>query len=160
MREDSKKQEAKHIERRPAPSSSGGSPLRFAFSGIVLITLLVSACPLYNPAAFVQQRTTPNDVLSTATQVTVGWDPPSSGALDVVSYVVSYRIHGTTTWNKLATVSASSQPSYVVQRSVIGSGSFDFAVAAVYSNGNASPLHTSLDPTADPTTGWYLSWGQ
>ena len=127
---------------------------------LAFFSLLVSACPLYNPAAFVQPRNAPKDILSEATQITLAWDPPASGASQVVSYTVSYRIHGTSTWNTLATVPANAQPTYTVLRSVVGTGSFDFAVAALYSDGVNSPLHTSLDPTADPTSGWYLSWGQ
>jgi hypothetical protein len=129
---------------------------------LVLFSLLLSACPLYNPAAFVQspntRRTVPDDIASTATQATLQWDPPASGASQVVNYTLSYRVHGTSAWNTLATVPASATPSYTVLRSTTGAGSFDFAVAAVSSTGAVSPLETSLDPTADPTTGWYLTW--
>ena len=130
---------------------------------LLLFSLLLSACPLYNPAAFNQhpnnqQQSGPDDIASTATQVTLEWDPPASGASQVVSYTLSYRAHGTSVWTSLATVAASAQPSYALLRSTTGAGSFDFAVAAVDSTGASSSLHTSLDPTADPTTGWYLTW--
>ncbi len=138
---------------------------RKAYLLLAVFALSLSACPLYNPAAFIQHQTTngqqstgADDILSTATQATLQWNPPASGASQVASYVISFRTHGTSTWNSLATVPASTQPSYVVLRTAIGSGSFDFAVAAVSSTGATSPLHTSLDATADPTTGWYLSW--
>ena len=126
---------------------------------LTILVLLLSGCPLYNPAAFIQKQAQPADVLSAAAQVTLAWDPPATGP-SPVSYTVSYRIHGTSTWNTLATVPASSQPTYTVLRSTVGTGNFDFAVAAVDANGVSSPLHTSLDPTADPNSGWYLSWGQ
>ena len=141
---------------------------RFSFLLLLLPLFLLSlfGCPLYNPAAFidhpatpgVQQQTGPNDISSTATQVTLLWDPPAAGASQVVSYTVSYRAHGTSTWNLLATIPATAQPSFTVLRSAVGPGVFDFAVAAVDSGGTSSTLHTSLDPTADPTSGWYLSW--
>ena len=135
---------------------------------IILLALLsINGCPLYNPAAFIKNEPTtggqlqagPNDVQSTAAQATLQWDSPPSGPLQVVSYIVSYRVHGTSNWKMLATVPASSQPEYTVLRSAVGNGSFDFAVAAVDSTGASSPLHTSLDPTADPASGWYLTWG-
>jgi len=136
-----------------------------AYLSLAVFVLSLSACPLYNPAAFIQhqtansqQTTGADDILSTATQATLQWNPPASGASQIASYAISYRTHGTSAWSSLGTVPASAQPSYVVLRSAIGSGSFDFAVAAVSSTGATSPLHTSLDPTADPTTGWYLSW--
>jgi hypothetical protein len=137
---------------------------------LLLLPFFFLACPLYNPAAFVQNPAQgsgnqnpvsgggqPNDVQLTASQATLAWDPPASGP-SVVSYTISYRLHGTSTWTTLATIPASSQPSYTVLRSAIGPGSFDFAVASVDSTGVSSPLHTSLDSTADPSTGWYLTW--
>ena len=138
---------------------------RKAYLSLVVFVLSLSACPLYNPAAFIQHQTANSqqtsgvaNILSTATQVTLQWNPPATGVSQIASYAIIYRTHGTSAWNSLATVAASAQPSYVVLRSAIGSGSFDFAVAAVSSTGATSPLATSLDPSADPTTGWYLSW--
>jgi hypothetical protein len=125
---------------------------------LAALSLFLFACPLYNPAAFVQHG--PDDVATLATQLTLAWDPPASGATQIVSYNVSYRAHGTTTWRPLGSVPASSQPSFTVLHSLVGNGSFDFAVSAVDSTGAVSPLHTSLDPTADPTSGWFLSWGE
>jgi hypothetical protein len=152
------------------------SQARFLFIlFLAFFSLLLSACPLYNPAAFIkdqsasgaqtqtspsgQGQAAPADIASTATQATLQWDPPAVDASQVVSYTISYRVHGTTTWTTLASVPASAQPQYTVLRSTLGSGSFDFAVMSVDGAGATSPLHTSLDATADPTTGWYLTWG-
>ena len=148
-----------------APARNIRGPVRFRhFLLLTLFSLLLSACPLYNPAAFIQHpaspdNTSPDNISSAATQAILQWDPVSSGATQVVSYVVSYRVHGGSVWNTLATIPASSQPSYTVLHATLGAGSFDFAVAAVDSTGAVSPLHTSLDTTADPTSGWYLTWG-
>lgn len=116
------------------------------------------ACALYNPASFVEQKSNPKAIPITAPQVTLAWDPPASGASNVTSYIVSFRIHGTTSWTTLATIPAVPQPSYTVLYSAVGAGSFDFGVTAVSSTGVDSAEHTSLDATADPTTGWYLNW--
>ncbi len=150
-----------HLKKQKTARREGQHHVRsfLTFSVVILFSILVSACPLYNPAAFVQkQATAPNDVAINGTQATLQWDPPASGASQIVSYVLSYRVHGTLSWTTLATVPAVAQPSYLVQHSVTGGGSFDFAVAAVYSDGKTSAIHTSLDPTADPTSGWFLSW--
>ncbi len=132
----------------------------FYFLLILLPLFLLSlfGCPLYNPAAFIEHKTDPDAISSKSTQATLQWNQPVSGGSQVVSYTVSYRLHGSSTWILLATVPASSQPSFTVLRSVVGAGDFDFAVAAVDSIGTESPLHTSLDPTANPATGWFLSW--
>ena len=37
-------------------------------------------------------------------------------------------------------------------------GSNDFAVVPADFNDNESVMHTSLDPSASPSTGWYLVW--
>ena len=129
-----------------------------SFSILILLSLLLSGCPLYDPAVFVPPKSGPVDVLSAAPQITLAWDPPASGS--VAGYIVSYRSHGTSAWIALAAILASTQPSYTIQRSTTGTGIFDFAVAAEDSSGTVSILHTSLDQTADPNSGWFLSWGQ
>ena len=87
------------------------SRLFFPFLLLAIFALLISACPLYNPAAFIQHQTSSSqqaagadDILSTATQVTLQWDPPASGTSQVASYAISYRTHGTSAWSPLATV--------------------------------------------------------
>jgi hypothetical protein len=142
---------------RTHTSHEAHSRIFFLLLPLIFFSLLISGCPLYNPAAFVENPSKPEDVLSAATQVTLAWNPPASGA-SPASYVVSYRVHGTSAWTTLAMVAASPQPTYTVLRSVVGAGSFDFAVATVDSTGDTSPVHSSLDSTADPTTGWYLTW--
>ena len=144
-------------------SPKQGRFLFYPFLSLGLFALLLAGCPLYNPAAFVQHPGLsngqgPQSVVSTAAQVTITWTPPSSGLSQVASYTVSYRTHGSSAWTTLATVAASAQPSYTVQHTAIGAGSFDFAVASVNPSGATSPLATSLDPTADPSSGWYLTW--
>lgn len=137
-------------------SKHGVFPRIYLF-GLIICPLLVSACPLYNPASFVQPPDA-KSILTTAKKVTLVWDPPASGASTVVNYVVSYRAHNTSAWTVLGKVPATAQPSFVVSYSAIGGGSFDFAVAAVTSTGATSPVHTSLDATAVPSSGWYLTW--
>ena len=147
--------------------------IRFLIPALLSVAtaLLLAGCPLSDPAAFLKHggqaatssgqvpgQVGPDQIVSTATQLTLQWDPPSTGASGVASYALSYRVHGSSGWIAMASVAASPQPQYTVLRSAIGAGSFDFAVAAVSSDDASSPLHTSLDPTADPSTGWYLTW--
>ena len=125
---------------------------------VLLSFLAVFSCALYNPASFVQNKSDPKAIPITAPQITLQWDPPASGASSVASYVVSFRMHGASSWTTLATIPATATPSYVVPYSAVGAGSFDFGVVAVSSGGTNSPEHTSLDTTADPHSGWYLNW--
>jgi hypothetical protein len=137
--------------------SSFSRPRLRSLFALIVFPLSVSACPLYNPASFVELQAAKN-ILLAAKKITLAWDPPVSGTSSVVNYVVSYRIHNTSAWTTLATVPASAQPSFVVSHSAIGGGSFDFAVVAVTSNGATSFVHTSLDAAAVPAGGWFLTW--
>ncbi len=96
-----------------------------------------------------------SQITSAADTVTLAWDP-SSGA--VTSYKVFYRQHGTADWTMLSEVPAQASPTLTLHQADFGNGSFDFGVEAVSDTGAESQMHTSLDPTAQPTSGWYLTW--
>jgi hypothetical protein len=148
--------------RRRSPSAGPilRHPRRLVFFllAIAPLTLVLFACPLFDPAASLLAKAAPENISTTADQVTLDWDPPDN-ADTIVSYTVSYRLHGTSTWTTLGTSEATSSPFYTVLHSAVGVGEFDFAVSATDSSGNTSSLHSSLDATADPTSGWYLNWG-
>ena len=94
-------------------------------------------------------------------KVTLTWDPPLTGAIGALApaaYRVYYRLHGVGSWSFLAEVPAGESPSCMVYHKDIGNGSWDFAVRAVTAAGSASLMHTSLDSTADPLSGWYVVW--
>ncbi len=91
----------------------------------------------------------------TAGELTLEWDAPQN---TVDHYTVYSRVHGSSDWVVLTDVSGESQPEYTIAHSAVGNGEFDFAVATVDSSGQRSAYHTSLDTTAEPQTGWYVSW--
>ena len=97
-------------------------------------------------------------------KLTLAWDPPLSGIpnrqSEVVNYQIYYREHGTDYWRFLAEIPATPHPEYTVEHRQLGNGLFDFAVSAVTKSGQASPLHSSLDSSADPISGWYVLWAQ
>ena len=94
-------------------------------------------------------------VTITTNQLTLQWDVPA-GAVD--HYTAYYRVHGSSDWITLADVPADPQPEYTVAHSVVGDGEFDFAVVSVDASDQRSTYHTSLDTTAQPQSGWYVSW--
>ena len=90
-------------------------------------------------------------------QVTLAWSPPPSG---VDTYQLLIRVHGTPDWYVLAdAIAAAAEPEYTVLHSdpAVGNGDFDFGVIAV-KDAESSLMHISLDVTAQPDSGWYLSW--
>ena len=131
-----------------------------------LLTLAFIGCPLYTLAAFKYEMEggdetstelggDPVEIFSDALQITLAWDP-SPSAVD--SYKIIFRVHGTEEWFVLNQISAVPEPEIIVNHADLGNGMFDFGVIAVDSESRESAIHISLDVTADPDTGWYLTW--
>jgi hypothetical protein len=123
-----------------------------------LLLWAVAGCLMYMAEEFVpaqdaEELASPR--ASSAALITLLWNPPSGDP--PVAYRVFFRIHGTADWVQLGEIPASPDPQYTVQHSTLGNGEYDFGVLAVYDSAQSS-LHTSLDPSAEPTTGWYLKW--
>ena len=94
-------------------------------------------------------------ISKTGTSVTLLWDPSPSY---VKSYLIYYREHGTDIWYILGEAGAVENPSFEITSSSLYGKKLDFAVIALGVFDNESELHTSLDATASPNTGWYLFW--
>jgi hypothetical protein len=138
---------------------------------LVCISLLLTTtlgCPMYTAVAFKYAQegggdltsgaalgADPRPIASDSTQVILAWDPPPSA---VTTYRLLFRIHGTNEWYSLAQMPADPEPEFPVGRAEIGGGAFDFGVKAVNAEGAESPLHFSLETTAQPDSGWYLIW--
>jgi hypothetical protein len=94
-------------------------------------------------------------ITSSAAQITLQWTASSDA---ITGYDVYYRAHGTASWILLGQAAVDPTPQYTILHSILGNGSFDFAIDAVNAYEVKSGLHTSLDATAQPSTGWYLEW--
>ncbi len=97
--------------------------------------------------------TQPQIILITADHFTLYWDTPPEA---VSEYRLYQRIHGGGDWNLLA--GGLDAPEATVTQMDLDFGTYEFAVSSVSMDGVESDLHTSLDETADPGTGWYLNW--
>jgi hypothetical protein len=119
--------------------------------------VLLSACVLPNTTAFLKPEQATGELIQvSADTIVLQWD---ASAGDVTSYSVYYRIHGTSGWILLGDVATTPPLQYAVPYTTMpGNGEYDFAVVAVGGSGQKSGYHTSLDPTASPDTGWYVSW--
>jgi hypothetical protein len=131
------------------------------FLSILMVISSFMGCALYDLEVFQQtaeetsRAGTPIMVESSADQITLEWDPPSS---EVVKYIISFRIHGQDEWVPLGEIMAVPAPEYTIQYATLGDGDYDFAITAENNTGVKSGLHMSLDLTAQPPTGWYLRW--
>ena len=99
----------------------------------------------------------PQEVSIGSEEITLTWDPPPSS---IKEYKVLYRNHGTTGWTEKDDVPAVPSPEYTFDHSDMGNGAFDFAVIAVDNDDNESAIHSSLDGTASPSSGWYIIWNR
>jgi hypothetical protein len=135
------------------------------FSILILITAALAAtsgCSLY----MLQNLEIPDDgttdpatgaekVLCSTAEVTLAWDPPNPG---ITSYKIFYRSHESGSWILLDEIPADDDPEYILYHGDFGNGDYDFGVVAVDAETAESAMHTSLDDTAQPESGWYLSW--
>jgi hypothetical protein len=101
-------------------------------------------------------------ILVSTSVITFQWDPPASRfpvpPLAVSSYRLYFCRHGSKGWIFVAEVPARDSPEFTLRHSNFGNGSYDFAVMAINSLGTCSPLHSSLDESADPFGGWHIVW--
>lgn len=101
-------------------------------------------------------------VIVTSEALTIAWDPPRTSfpaaPLAISLYKVYYSRHGSTDWSCIGIVPASENPTFTLDHSRLGDGSFDFGVRAVDGRGEESALHSSLDASADPFGGWFIIW--
>lgn len=131
---------------------------------LILITTLFLAtdgCSLYLLQNLEATGSTPDPdsgaekVLCSTAEVTLAWDAPPS---DIATYKIFYRSHETGTWILFDEIPADDDPEYTLFHDAFGNGDYDFGVVAVDAETEESAMHTSLDDTAQPESGWYLSW--
>jgi hypothetical protein len=133
--------------------------IRFAAIAVSLAALLLATngCAVYFADEFIEHdlhaASLPARVVR-ADQAVLAWDPPAE---DVEQYELYYRLHGESDWVLLDTVPASPNPQYTISYEDFGDGEFEFGVVSVRGTAE-SAMHTSLDSSADPRTGWYLRW--
>lgn len=132
---------------------------------VLAAALLASGCSMFL-AGFMESASgqkppaetgegTASQITSAADTVLLAWDPPAG---EVTSYKIFYRAHGSPDWTLLTEVPAQPTPTLTIQQADFGNGSFDFGVEAVGNAGAESGMHSSLDATAQPASGWYLTW--
>ena len=87
---------------------------------------------------------------------TIAWDPdPENTSPD--EYRMYFRSRGSDSWTLLSDVEPQTEPSFTIDQTRLSYGIYEFAVSAV-AGGIESELHTSMDDTADPVSGWYVDW--
>ena len=129
--------------------------MKVAVICIILSGLLIFGCTIpYIDAPLIMRIK--------SASLTIVWDAPVINLPGSPNYVSSYRIYysryGTSDWRLLGETPAPENPSFTVPHSSVGDGRFVFAVSSLNTIGEESELHTSLDMSADPQSGWYIWW--
>ena len=90
---------------------------------------------------------------------TLSWSAPVDDD-EITMYELYYREHGTFDWDLLGEIRANDTLEYTIYSSAtdLGAGSWDFGLKAISDSGEVSEMHSCLDTTAAPTSGWYLEW--
>jgi hypothetical protein len=124
-----------------------------------VLLLFANGCAVYFADEFIehdlQAASLPARVVR-SDQAVLAWDPPAE---EVEHYDLYYRIRGESDWVLLDTVPATPNPQYTISYEDFGDGEYEFGVVAIYGTAE-SEMHTSMDSTASPRTGWYLRWQQ
>lgn len=103
----------------------------------------------------------PEGLLYEMELLTLGWDPSPTedgGSVSPDSYALYYRRRGDSSWRFVAAIAASYNPEYTLHYDDFGTGTFEFGVIAVDSQGSRSQMHTSTDSDTNPGGGWVLTW--
>ena len=143
--------------------TAGSKSIR-TISILILITALfmsTGACSLYLLQNLEATGSTPDPdsgvekVLCSIEEVTLAWDAPPS---EIATYKIFYKSHESGGWILFDEIPADDDPEYTLFHGDFGDGDYDFGVVAVDAETEESAMHTCLDDTAQPESGWYLSW--
>jgi hypothetical protein len=126
--------------------------MKFKLSVIFLISIIIFSCDFNNYTSNPPPSSQYQCIAVNKDSFLLRWD--YSGEYD--AFQVYYRSHSSNIWFKLKETNTKQ---LVINNSLLNYGVYDFAVSAIL-NGEESELHSSLEKTAIPSTGWYVRWAK
>lgn len=127
-----------------------------------IAVLLLAAATLSSCQAILAQRG-PARIVATGDTLTLSWDADQSAWPGSPSATEHFRVYvrplGPGSWT-FVRATQGFLPRITIHRFELAAGDYEFAVQAVYNNGDRSTLHTSTDYSAWPPGGWYVQWDQ
>jgi len=123
---------------------------------LVLLILCFFSCSLLIDSDF----TLPQEIRIYSNHIILEWQNPafSEKSNQIHSQRIYIREHGLRIWRHIDEIPYSPTPSYTLNRGDYTPGKYDFGVSIVTNDGVESAIHSSLDYTASPPTGWYIYW--
>lgn len=126
---------------------------------ICLLSMFLFTCDLFQKDNEVKQVSKMNVV---GDSFTISWDMNTLYDSDYINnatkYKVYYRIHGSSSWTLLDEIESVDDIEYTITNTALAYGDYDLGVSSVNGLETESEIHCSLDNTADPDSGWYISW--
>ncbi len=126
---------------------------------VVFIIFSLSSCKFIANMDF---HFGPTEIVVNQQFFSLQWDfpgvDPEIDQLDASSFRIYYREHGTFKWYYLSEIPSSNEGSFFISEEQLDYGVYDFAVSYINKEGMESELHTSLDSSANPISGWYINW--
>ena len=130
---------------------------KFIFVIIVIFTL--SSCKFI---AGLDINFGPTELIVNQQFFSLQWDfsgtDLSDDQADTSTFRLYYRDHGTFKWYYLSEIPTSDEGWFFISEEQLDYGVYDFAVSYINKEGIESELHTSLEPSAKPMSGWYVNW--
>lgn len=124
---------------------------------IAIVTL--SSCKLI---ASMNINFGPTEIIVNQQFFSLQWDSScndlTDNQADTSTFRLHYRNHGTFKWYYLSDIPASKEGWFFISEEQLDYGVYDFAVSYINKEGIESELHTSLDASAKPMSGWYVNW--
>ena len=123
-------------------------------SGGVYTVMVVNGITSNTSIVFDNLNKTGERIMISDSSFTLAWDTDSSSE---EAYRIYARTRGAYDWTFIEEQPASSGLKFVIDSSKLAFGTWEFAVSSI-ENGIESELHTSMDDSALPATGWYIDW--
>lgn len=129
---------------------------------ILLMVINSSSCKMPSVNRSVQDEKKPvnveNDecaVLYSEATLTLKWDYDDE--MPIEYFRLYFKAHGSPNWTSMILLTKITEAEATINHNKLGDGSWDFGVSAVVNN-TESEIHSSMDHSASPETGWYIKW--
>jgi len=127
----------------------------FLISFFFIPLLYSCAMPTISRFSADEQSREVEELFRTTTSISLAWNYDTPSEVDY--FKMYYKPHGSNDWAYLDSTNTAT-PVFEISHDSVGDGSWDFGVTSINLSGTESDIHSSLDTTAEPDTGWYLLW--
>ena len=139
----------KHIKRRKT----------YALN-LLLFILLLTTCSRLSSPFFINHNNCPREIIIYEDYFNLEWDNPAElqQTNSILLHKIYIRKHGDIDWQLVKEIDSGVKTSCIIRGDEFEPNKYDIGVSFVTTDGTESAIHSSLDKTASPPTGWYIFW--